>query len=375
MKDTTKKITPYGFLEDEETLWITLSDRNTLICINKNTDEIEDMFIECGYITDLEAYRRIVKVGDELLLVPCNSDYYVIYDLKKKTFCYEQIRDFAKPSNEEYLTKVRFTTAIANRSKAYMFGGFYPAVVKYDYKSKEFCYYTDWIEEIDSMTVKGDACGHFGKDCMIQDDTIIVPVACTNGILLWNTKNDTYRTMFFDDGFRGYYSIAACNKKSIWLSSRYSADKNYIVNLELGCDSITKIELPYANKNTLYSLLGYNETIFAIPESHGHIYAIDTIEKKARIATDIEKLVGNEAESGFFTNTIIDSKLRLVNKEDSIWHEIDLQTMKSINKSHYDKKMKDVYYASNYINRAAENGIILGEDKIELEPFLRGIIG
>ena len=377
--ENSRQLYPLGVCEDSNFTWFTVAYPNIIIRVDMRSNATRRFIIDPRSISNTDGYRFMHIVGDEIVLVPSNSDMITVFDKNTYRFKHVDLREFSRPKNENYFVKVRFSCSFAYQDSVYMLGGFYPAIVKLDLKTSNITYYTEWVEEIDEMTENGDTCGHFGPGSVVKDSVAYAPVACANALLQIGLLDDSIKIRTIDSGYKGYYSLASCaGSDYIWASSRHVSDSGSIICLDLSSETINRFCFPDSKVDTLYNLVEFEDEIYAFPESGGHVYVIDNDTKTICIAEKLESvLVNNLAEickTGYISPHFVGTDLYITTSYDCCRHVIDMSNCDEKNRVYFVRDRSDYELSNELIRNSIKKDLVLNEKDFSVDEFINGLL-
>lgn len=170
---------------EKEKLWFTSGNFNGLYEMN-----IETGIINClGKVPgekDLidNLYNKIIKVDNELWLIPGKAKEIAKYSLTKGTF------DKIKLPFCDDIIRQKFKNIYKWGDKLYMFPWDYKAIVCYDLKERAISYRTDWIEAIEENIGQKIQAPYFCESSCIVGEHLFLLINNTNIIVKYNLNNE-----------------------------------------------------------------------------------------------------------------------------------------------------------------------------------------
>lgn len=254
-----------------EDLWFVHCHYNALCKMEINTGktEIIDLVPEEA-VNGERLYHDVLKIDEKLYFAPHRAKELVEYDLCKKQF--RKISLKKAPQIE----KSKFTRMVSYKDYLFFLPTYYPAIVRYNFKTGSFKYYSNLIHDIREYD-KGDNGNtpEFMNAISVEGELLLMASAKSNIILEFNMN--TEKTNIYRVGKEEYnYYRMEYDGNDYWLIPHES---KAIVrwNRKTG-QTVEYSEYPegfIAEKNAFLNIIYCGEYMLAFPKNANMIVKID----------------------------------------------------------------------------------------------------
>lgn len=199
----------YNFFVDHERVWFVPYWYNLLCCFNLNTKQLEivEKIPEENNCEGL--YINLVKIGDEIILIPNSTAKLCVYNVIQKEFLVIEILEKGRKSE-------RFFSYDICEDNLYLFPTYYPAIVKLNIRSKKIEYIENWYH--DSNLNKDEMIFRMQKDSV--DHVTYLLFAGSNRIFKFDEKNEKYFIIEVGDKGDSYSTICKVQTGEIYLTNQ-----------------------------------------------------------------------------------------------------------------------------------------------------------
>ena len=204
-----------AFVDDK--IWFFSSTYNALFCYEKNAEYAKYMGSVSG--EDLKATRLFSSVyvfDDCVYLIPCNAKAIVRYHIASQKF--EKVYELEANGESK-----RFMASFRKGNVIYAFSFFSDKVLKYDMKKNTY----EYTLSLKSLLKDGEYNPKepfFRNQCISIEEYIYVPFYNMDGILIYDTKNDTGLVKKFSSRLIGYTGIVKMDNTLICVPRKQDDD-------------------------------------------------------------------------------------------------------------------------------------------------------
>ena len=199
----------YGFEIDGDKIWFVPYWYNFLCCYslkNKKFERIE--FIPEDNGIEL-SYANLVKVNDNIILIPDNASHICIYNICERSFWTKRLKGIEDEIDKFYAYGLW-------EDSIFFFAGKYPLILKLNLKKKEIKYIDDWKEKIN--TEGGILCFQF--DYYVEKQKVYLLSAITNQIMIFDMESESVQVKNVGESTEIYSTIECFGKNTFLLTDQ-----------------------------------------------------------------------------------------------------------------------------------------------------------
>lgn len=209
-----------NYIEYNGKIWFFSFAFNALCCYNNEQRKVETMVqIPNEDIWKIRLYKEIIRVQNKIILIPCSANEIAIYDLEnaaiqKVSFEYPEFAWKVKPC-----LVAKFWTAVSHGKNVYLFGHYYPGILKLNLENYQITYLNNWINKIDKLALDDEK--PYLTEGIVENDLAILPFCCANAVLIFDFNNDSIKIKelkYSGTGFNGMCKYG----DTFWLVPRQS---------------------------------------------------------------------------------------------------------------------------------------------------------
>lgn len=269
-----KKVYCRDWCENNEKIWLTLSNKNAICEIDKNSGKVDVL----GSFPNNELYEdrlsySVCKVDNLVIFCPLASKDIAIYDTKEMKLEFIKIPPVDK-YDIQYREDSKFFNSFAFERNVYFSGLRYPGIIKLNLDSKQICCIDEWVNRIEKYACREGV--RITEGHAILGKEAILPLGNCNGVLRINlvSGNCTYKDMkVFFGGIQGLVQY----KNIICLTGRSNAN-NFFLIWDSVTDLIKRVKLPVQDEFSAPLLLNDTFVILGKKKGRGFVYSIKTEE-------------------------------------------------------------------------------------------------
>lgn len=251
-----------------EDFWF-VSYRLQMLCkwnMNSKKTEVVAEVPDMPYVSYFQ-YVQIVNYKNKLILVPQRANSLCVYDI--------ETGKFEKHYFKDELADNCFGKAYVYEHYVFLIPMDYPAIVKFDVTTGEFCYYDKCIHEILETMGENHTGSPFAWGVSRYEDELFIASIWENCILIFNLKNQNYRIVRVGDKNNKYRGMVS-DKDYSWL---ILCDSQKVVRWERNTGEIKEYtdfpqdfvsgSIPFKN------IVGFEDELYLIPCNANHICKLD----------------------------------------------------------------------------------------------------
>lgn len=204
-----------AFLIEDHRAWLFSQNLNGLFEVDLLTLKVSFLGSvpnERTYGSNL--YNTLVKVDNEIVLVPSGAKEIAIYHTEEHTFTKIPF-DVSKVCKEE-IVGIQFFAAAVHKNYVYMIGMALPLILKLDLQTKQINYLTEWADKVHQYQVSSQKI-YFRNDYAVVKENLYL-ASCNSNLLIkinMNTDEPTYYRI--GDGNKAFRNICY-DGKNFWIS-------------------------------------------------------------------------------------------------------------------------------------------------------------
>lgn len=324
-------------------------------------------------------YNAIVRYGDNLIFVPASADELAVYNLISKDVRYIGLKEVSAKGNEIYDRQSKFWNAVKTDEYLYMFGYYYPAIIRMNLVTFEIEYINDWVTKIDKHIPPEDARGYIGNGHYVEGSDIIVPFMCAPALLRLNTDTLSTEIELLNTSLDGMGTLS-CDGEYIYLQGKGDSigrfSKVSIIDRMVVFDGIQIEDVERVDYSVAFAppvLAG--DRLFLLPQEGKKAYELITSDMDLINPAWGQFLIEfeNEKDQWISCVKIVGRKVYFITNHDKLWHEFDLETE---NIRHFEMLLPEKYVAEEMMKKislSVENNVPLTEKDVDLNTFIESI--
>ena len=258
---------------DGDYAWFASGSFNGLCRANLHTGQVE-------FVAEIPNERRmshllyqgIVKHGNKILLPPLSGREIAVYAVDSGTFEKKPL----EPMGEAVAASAKFLKAVPYQDYVFLTPFMYPAIVRYDMKTGDCRYYTDWVDKLKPYISSWD------KPLFVNGIRVnnLLLLACPQNNIVMEFNMDTGMTKLHRVGREGnkYWSITS-DGKDFWLIQNDNPNAETIVRWNCETGEVTEyFEFPpgfVGEQNNFNEIVHCGKYLLAFPRFANMIVKID----------------------------------------------------------------------------------------------------
>lgn len=205
-------------LFDANKLWFTDSGCNEIYIYDISTQKVEFLVKLEGEATyQSRLVGDLIIVEDKLYAIPFSAQSLYEIDLVCKKVNRYAIETKSMKKYEKYLMHAKFNSVHRYNNCIYLVGATYPAIIEYNYLTKEVHYFDEWVDECFEFFNKEESL-FFNKSILVGNK-IFAPSCKGNAVLEFDIDKKT--SLWHEVGsVRCAYSSIIVQEDWFWLSPR-----------------------------------------------------------------------------------------------------------------------------------------------------------
>lgn len=367
-----------ALIEDESNIWFLQNNKNGLFCMDKKLKKLKWIpFLEESFCIP-SLYLNMQKIDSKIVCVPHGANKIAVYDIKNKNTKYVSFEKNRKRTNEVFMPYANFLYSFIYKRNVYMLGYSYPAILKYNIDTDNISYLDDWIDEVNKKIPENDMRGIFGRGFVhINLDVILLPFACSNGLLKLNMKTDETEIIWLQSGHNGIAGISSDVNNRIWMVGHGTNDDKVII-WEYNSNNYEVKQIPDVRKEKLfpsfYQPIITENRVYFVPLKENHIYSIGINDENIEVDLFLEKMLNiadntNEPLLKYYLTGIDRNMLSVIRSHDLSWHKINLNTMDDHVQEINDREFNNIYIET--MSKYERFNTIMNETTMPLNLFIK----
>ncbi|MBQ8526924.1 MAG: hypothetical protein IJ429_00495 [Lachnospiraceae bacterium] len=279
-KVNRNRVVCLDWYETEEYMWMCLADRNAICKVNKETKEVTVLghYPETEYAQENLSFT-VVRNGDKLVFLPYCADYVAIMDMNTEKLEFISIK---KCDYKDYDRIGKFATGFIKDEYVYMFGMWYPAIVRLNVDSAEmdYFYYKDCVEG--TCTAPYSQLG-----CAQVDDELILATGKKGYVIKYDVVQNKGELKRLANKEISFFGITK-DEQHIWMTFEDIKEKT------IGCWNVktnkTKM-IPIPDSGLYYPPVIYKEHLYLFPFEGTKVQVLDLRNGECRMQEKISELI------------------------------------------------------------------------------------
>ena len=370
------RVAVQDLLEDEDTIWMSLADRNG-ICKKEKKDP--RAFIIGTFpkeeLTKSELYFGAEKAGDKLVFVPNSADYIAIYSLTEGSVQYIPLEMNRMEEELKQDGKIKFWGRFHVGEIVYLLGYRFPAIIRIDTNTMDTLYITDWRGGGENQIFLREGGGFFSEGCIVKEEKALIPMACMNAVLELDLLTSRTRILRLDISGEGISGMASSDGENIWIAGIGKSAlfcwnlKNRQIDKIVTLNSTGQGGLPF------HAPVCTDSRVYLMPIWPNHIYEVDINARRISTYDALEeKITGikNKKNIQTIAPRMEGELLKFIVTRDFKWYEFNTKTgecksfyLRIENTGRWLNEYFDCVFSKEQYERA-----VFGENEMSLPYFL-----
>lgn len=297
---TTKKyglfdraLTSENAYQDGQNIWMTSMKYNALFRLDKREMKLHFVgtFLKEN-LMEKRLFSSLAMCEGKLYFAPYTAKQIAVYDLDSGEFKSLEVLCACKEVNHLY-EKKKFHHMVTVGSKVYFIPAYYPGILCYDVKTKEFRCFDEWVDEVEEL--KSGERAYF-KEYILNGNYLILPCVCANAVVIFDILTGISHIVRMPNtkNILKYSGICQVGKY-FWLVT--IDGEIFIRKLEAEDEEIRKVVLPKDKSDNIffYPIRKVRDFVYLFSFGRrGNMIRIHTrtqeIECKDMLGTDLEEV-------------------------------------------------------------------------------------
>lgn len=267
----------WDFKQKDNSLWFPLANKYGIcrVVLNERKAEIVEILKE-EIKTEQLQYSEVIILDNILVLCPFGANEIILYDIGQQDLRYISLNDIF-PNDFIY---GKFANAFGWGEWIYLFGFYYPIVVKVNIKTEEVRCVTDFGEENCKDGIPFFSYGHF-----IKNEKAYIPIGCKGGIFELDLSLDCGRMIYLECNLDGVCVLSTSNDKEIWLVGNRDR-QNILIKWNMIDNIYQQWKIPCKCEDVRYSfhkITCLENKIILWPFQADNIYCFDILSETISI--------------------------------------------------------------------------------------------
>lgn len=369
-----------ALIEDDSSVWFLQNNKNGLYYFDKKIQRLEWIpFLEESFCIP-SLYMHLQKIDSKIVCVPHGANKVAIYNTETKNIKYIPLKKNGRKSNEFFMPYANFFYSFIHERNIYMLGYYYPAILIYNVDTDEIKYLDDWLEKIDRKIPENDMRGFFGRGYVyVNSDIILLPIACTNGLLKLNMETNETEVIWIESVHDGISGISADVNGKVWMVG-YGTHDDDVVIWKYKSNEYEVKHIPEVRKEKMFSsfyqpIITENRVYF-VPLRENHIYSIGINDKNIEVDLSLDNILNiadntNEPLLKYYLINNNGNTLSIIRSYDLSWHKIILDTMDERVQAIEDRELDGIYI--EIMSKYEKFDTVVNETTMPLNNFIRYI--
>lgn len=327
------KASCYSMIEYEDNIWFSWWNANGLYKMNNMTKRADLVATYENEPIEKEGmYHDVARIENYIIFPPNAAEKIAVYNIALGIMEYKTIKAVTDVRNEKYLTSSKFSFCKAYGSSVYMFPHSYPAIIKYDVKTDQILYISDWIKKIDERISKGDTNGYM-TESVILGDIVWSGCGCLPILYKMDLKSEDITIYEIQTSLDGFYGLMF-DGTDFWITGR-GKNTNRVVRWNPDTELTREIIIDDSNwldiSDSFWSPMDIGEKVLVFPIMASHVYEIDKITEQVLIKRQFDEFFFNKREIVLNAHRVLrpylnNQIIRFITGNDGVWHEYNWRT-------------------------------------------------
>lgn len=236
-----EKVSCYDWYEDENNIWLCLSNKNALCKIDKSSKETKILgSFPNNELGEEDLSLSVTKCGRYIIFCPFKANDIAVLDINTGEMEFIDILQILEKRSHNYIGIEKFYRMFIYKSFIYFSGIKYPAIMRLDLITKEIKLFDKWLEKIDKHKCKDAVL--FTDGYAQKENITYLPIGRCNGVL--KIDLNTMEGEYVEIKPIAHGILGMTQKENyVWLTE-YDAGAEKFLQWNLDNNEIKQIDLP-----------------------------------------------------------------------------------------------------------------------------------